>query len=73
MPLTRGRYLLEASWRNIWGKSGVGKSTLHYLRSNVQSDRSFRIYQKVREKIESETNRYGPVWFRRVDGKSRRK
>jgi CRISPR-associated protein Cas1 len=55
------------------GRSGVGKSTLHYLRSNVESDRSFRIYQKVREKIESETNRYGPVWFRRVDGKSRRK
>jgi CRISPR-associated protein Cas1 len=30
---------------------GMGKSTLHYLRRNASDDKSFKIYQKVREKM----------------------
>lgn len=30
---------------------GIGKSTLHYLRENVESNRSFRVYQKVNTKL----------------------
>ena len=31
---------------------GIGKSTLHYLRRNVADGRSFRVYNKVRTRIE---------------------
>ena len=31
---------------------GIGKSTLHYLRKNARADRSFRVYGKVREKLQ---------------------
>lgn len=31
---------------------GVGKSTLHYLRRSVKSRRQFKIYRKVRAKLE---------------------
>jgi len=30
---------------------GLGKSTLHYLRRNARSERPFRVYGKVREKL----------------------
>jgi CRISPR-associated protein Cas1 len=30
---------------------GIGKSTLHHLRKNAESNRSFRVYQKVRAKL----------------------
>ena len=30
---------------------GIGKSTLHYLRKNTRSQRSFKIYQKVQRKL----------------------
>jgi CRISPR-associated protein Cas1 len=30
---------------------GIGKSTLHYLRGNARSQRSFKIYEKVRKKF----------------------
>jgi CRISPR-associated protein Cas1 len=36
-------------------KLGIGKSTLHYLRQNAESCRSFRVYGKVREKLETAT------------------
>lgn len=32
-------------------KRGLGKSTLHYLRRNAHSERPFRVYGKVREKL----------------------
>jgi CRISPR-associated protein Cas1 len=32
-------------------KLGIGKSTLHYLRKNTRSQRSFKIYQKVQRKL----------------------
>jgi len=32
-------------------KLGIGKSTLHYLRRNVTSDRSFEVYNEIRRKI----------------------
>ena len=31
---------------------GIGKSTLHYLRKNARAERSFRVYGKVREKLQ---------------------
>ncbi len=34
---------------------GVGKSTLHYLRRNARSERRFRVYGKVREKLQPVT------------------
>jgi len=33
-------------------KLGIGKSTLHYLRRNTRSHRSFRVYRKVRKRIQ---------------------
>jgi hypothetical protein len=46
-------------------KLGIGKSTLHYLRRKASdSARSFRVYGKVRKKLESAF---------RVDGKRRKK
>jgi CRISP-associated protein Cas1 len=32
---------------------GIGKSTLHHLRKNVRSRRSFRVYQSTRERLRS--------------------
>ena len=32
---------------------GISKSTLHNLRKNARSNRSFKVYQKVREKLDS--------------------
>jgi len=32
-------------------KLGIGKGTLHYLRENAQSGRSFRIYTRVRGRL----------------------
>lgn len=34
-------------------KKGVGKSTLHYLRKNARGTKSFKVYGKVRRKLES--------------------
>jgi hypothetical protein len=34
---------------------GIGKSTLHYLRRNASGEGSFRVYQKVRKKLERNT------------------
>jgi hypothetical protein len=34
------------------GRLGVGKSTLHYLRKKTRNNGSFRVYGKVRAKIE---------------------
>jgi CRISPR-associated protein Cas1 len=31
---------------------GIGKSTLHYLRKNARSHRSFKLYHKARRKLE---------------------
>jgi CRISPR-associated protein Cas1 len=33
-------------------KLGIGKSTLHYLRENARSSRSFRVYRKIRRKLQ---------------------
>jgi len=33
-------------------KLGIGKSTFHYLRRNARSHRSFRVYRKVRKRIQ---------------------
>jgi len=48
-PELRGKILglssLEA--RRI----GIGKSTLHYLRRKANSERSFRVYGKVRKRL----------------------
>ena len=33
------------------GKLGIGKSTLHYLRTNAASGRSVRVYQKVLKRL----------------------
>ena len=47
-------------WRRILNlsqseakKLGIGKSTLHYLRKNAESDRSFRIQARVRGRLEA--------------------
>jgi len=34
-------------------KLGIGKSTLHYLRRNVRSHHSFRVYRKVQRRIQA--------------------
>ena len=34
-------------------KLGVGKSTLHYLRKSARGTGSFKVYKKVRRKLES--------------------
>jgi CRISPR-associated protein Cas1 len=31
---------------------GIGKSSLHYLRGNARSDDSFKVYRKLRRKLE---------------------
>ena len=41
----RGR-ILELTQKHAQGL-GISKSTLHHLRKNANSDRSFRVYQKV--------------------------
>jgi CRISPR-associated protein Cas1 len=33
-------------------KLGIGKSTFHYLRENARSSRSFRVYGKIRRKLQ---------------------
>jgi hypothetical protein len=30
---------------------GIGRSTLHYLRENASSERAFKVYRKVSEKL----------------------
>jgi hypothetical protein len=35
---------------------GIGKSTLHYLRRNVLDARSFKVYQKVAQRLNSGTS-----------------
>jgi CRISPR-associated protein Cas1 len=32
-------------------KLRIGKSTLHYLRKNAESDLSFKVYSKVRQEL----------------------
>jgi GNAT superfamily N-acetyltransferase len=32
---------------------GIGKSTLHYLRKNADGHRSFKLYERVRRKLEA--------------------
>jgi len=44
------RRILELSAKEAW-KLGVSKSTLHDLRKNARSDRSFKVYKKVRKKL----------------------
>ena len=36
------------------GKLGISRSTLHYLRKNAKAKESFRIYAKVRGKLNGE-------------------
>lgn len=36
-----------------WKKIGFSKGTLHYLKNNARKDEPFRVYAKVKEKIES--------------------
>ena len=31
---------------------GIGKSTFHYLRQNTNENQSFRVYEKVRRRLE---------------------
>lgn len=38
-----------------WKRMGFSKGTLHYLKKNANSDRPFKVYGKVREKLE--------VWY----------
>ncbi len=37
------------------GRLGIGKSTLHYLRKHANDDRPFRLFSRVRQKIELPT------------------
>lgn len=47
------RHILELSHSEAKAL-GIGKSTLHYLRKNAKSERSFKVYEKVAEKVEHE-------------------
>jgi len=42
--------ILELSAKEAW-KLGISKSTLHDLRKNARSDRSFKVREKVRKKL----------------------
>jgi hypothetical protein len=49
LELRRGILSLSQSQAQ---KLGIGKSTLHYLRKSARSEFSFKVHQKVREKLE---------------------
>lgn len=42
--------ILEMNYTE-WKKLGYSKGTLHYLKQNAKSDKNFKIYEKVKEKI----------------------
>jgi len=44
------RRILELTQEEV-KELGIGKSTLHYLRKNARNDTSFKVYQKVAEKL----------------------
>jgi len=44
------RRILELSAREVL-RLGISKSTLHDLRENARSERSFKVYEKVRKKL----------------------
>lgn len=45
------RHILSLTQEDA-ARLGVGKSTLHYLRKHAKDGRSFRLYSKIRQKID---------------------